>query len=237
MKVNIAWLYPDIKDVFGDKGNIAVLQKRCVERHIDCTITPYHIGDTIDFSVFNLLYFGTNILPEDTYVFSDLKRQKSNLQQAIAHKIPCFFVCGGFLAMGKNFYEGERSIGKGLGILDADVQFEKARCVGNVIATTSLCASELIGFENHHYHIQGITSPLAQLQVGKGNDGNGLQEGYDDGVLLATNLHGPLLPKNPEFADVILLRALHYQDEFATLTPLTLPYEKEARIQAKQRIA
>lgn len=235
MEMNILWLYHDMKDVFGDAGNIQVLKKRCEARDIACHIKTCGLGETVDMCDYDLVYFGTNLHGKDTYVMQDLCNRKDNIMAAIENGTIFFLVCGGFQAFG-NEYVYEDEIVAGLKILDFKSDYRnKANCIGNTYVECPWVKQTLIGFENHHYKVVGVQKPLGKVIMGKGNDASSTNEGYFDGQILGTNLHGPLLPKNPELADNIILAALSKRNPDIVITTLSDTYEEKARMAIQKR--
>lgn len=234
MELKILWLYHDIKDVFGDMGNLQVLKKRCHMRGIDCFITTCGIKEEADMSMYDLVYFGTNITGKDAYVLEDLKQRKDGIVQALNSGVFFLLICGGFQAFGKHYlYEDETIDALGVFSYQSDYRI-KTPCIGNVWVSSSFVAQEIIGFENHPYRISGITDPLGKVLLGKGN-GDGMAEGYVQEHVLGTNLHGPLLPKNPTLADKIIELALRCRYGDVVLRPLEDRYEQKAREALKKR--
>ena len=72
---------------------------------------------------------------------------------------------------------------------------------------------ELAGFENHGGRtlLDPGTTPLGRVVHGYGNDGGSGAEGARAGRCFGTYLHGPLLPRNPWFADLLLTEALAHR--------------------------
>lgn len=236
MELHILWLYHDIKDVFGDKGNIQVLKKRCRLRNIDCIVTTCGIDENIDMSLFDFVYFGTNIDYQDTYILQDLTRHKENIQHAIGKGVFFFLVNGGFAVFGKEYQVGNEIV-PALDILDyTSIYKQNEACIGNAYVATPFTDDVLIGFENHRYQIIHNRHPLGKVLMGKGNNVNEGIEGYFHEHIMGTNLHGPLLPKNPAFADKILEFALSRQYPNVIIEPLEDIYEEKARAAFLKRL-
>jgi len=118
-----------------------------------------------------------------------------------------------FLGVG----EGYELLGS-LGLLDIRTVEGEKRFVGNVTATADfLKPKTIVGFENHsgRTYLQGETKPLAIVSTGCGNNGEDKTEGARYKNVFGTYLNGPVLPKNPHFADYLLELALGHE-----LTPL-----------------
>ncbi len=117
---------------------------------------------------------------------------------------------------------------KGLALLDVESVPGKSRSVGELKTKSSLLNLELSGFENHSGHsiLGRDVKPFAKVISGKGN-GDGKFDGAMEGNVFGTYMHGPLLARNPAFADLLLTRAA--KRKFAQISdPLAMSYSKIA---------
>ena len=230
MSITIGWLYPDLMSTYGDRGNIITLQKRCAWRGISTNIKEITVDDNAD-SMKNcdLFFMGGGEDRKQEIASSDLiKTGKAEiLREMLENNIPGLFICGAYQFLGQYYQPavGERI--PGLGILDLytiNPGPEKLRCIGNIITTTiQLRRSKLrnytkmVGFENHggRTYLGKNVQPLGTIIKGFGNNGEDKTEGAIYKNTFGTYLHGPLLPKNPGFADHFLKLALQkkYQNE------------------------
>jgi CobQ-like glutamine amidotransferase family enzyme len=108
------------------------------------------------------------------------------------------------------------------------------RMIGDVLLECELEPGErrlLAGFENHAGRtvLDPGAEALGRVVAGFGNDGESGFEGCRVGRTVGTYLHGPLLPRNPWFADWLLAQALaHRGGEPPKLEPLGDELEAEA---------
>lgn len=217
MKLNICHLYPDLLDLYGDRGNILALAARCRWRGIEPAIQKASIGENLDFRKMDILFLGGGSDREQGLLVQDLMQREDELRSAIEDGLVVLSICGGYQMLGK-FYQmanGEKI--QGLGILDVWTIAGAKRLIGNVVVeldeqvvNANSRFKTLVGFENHSgktYLGQGVRS-LGKVLSGNGNNGDDGQEGVRYHNVFGTYLHGPLLPKNPHFADLLLELAM-----------------------------
>lgn len=203
-------------NTYGDKGNIAVLKKRCEWRNIECQIKELNIGfKSRDLSECNLIFMGGAQDRQQKIVSSDLEEKTAILRKMIDNDIPGLFICGAYQFLGRYYKEADGTIIKGLGILDIYTENpgeNKGRLIGNVIAECSLNGKKelIVGFENHggRTFLGKNSLPLARVIKGYGNNGDDKTEGVVYRKSIGTYLHGPILPKNPLLADLLIKNAL-----------------------------
>ncbi|MHB8124754.1 MAG: type 1 glutamine amidotransferase [Desulfitobacteriaceae bacterium] len=208
MNLNICHLYPDLLDLYGDRGNILTLAARCRWRGIETVVQRASLGDKLDFRSMDILFIGGGSDREQSLLVQDLMQRKVDLQAAIEDGLVVLTICGGYQLLGQYYQTAEGKKIPGLGILDLWTIAGSKRMIGNVVVETQ--PSTLVGFENHSgqtYLGSGLT-PLGKVLVGYGNNGQDSAEGLRHKNVFGTYLHGPLLPKNPDFADLILQQAL-----------------------------
>lgn len=235
--LKIGWLYPDLMSIYGDRGNIICLEKRCLWRNINVEIIKITIETKIsEFENCDLLFMGGAQDKQQEVASKDLLNNKGTIiKQLIEENIPALFICGAYQFMGQYYLGGEGEKIPGLGIFDLYTKhpgFNKERCVGNIITAiqnskfpyrVNKIKNYLVGFENHggRTYLGKEVQPLATVIKGFGNNGTDKTEGAVYKNALGTYLHGPILPKNPHLADWLIQKALEikYQKEI-TLSPL-----------------
>ena len=138
-------------------------------------------------------------------------------------------VCGGYQLLGK-YYKTRTETIEGLAILDITTEWEPERLVKNIILNSPLFGMPVVGFENHGGRTYiGDHTPLGKVFFGYGNTGKSGYEGVVYKNVIATYLHGPLLPKNPQVCDYLLERALKRKyGEDVRLEPLPDELERSA---------
>ena len=244
MKLKCCWLYHDIMDLYGDKGNIMVLTKRCMDRGIQFELDTCSIGEEKDFSQYHLLFLGGGADKEQRLLAEDLRSKKDSIVKALDAGTFMFLVCGGFQMFGQYYIDSHQNKIEGLKIFDyyTESMPKNKRAIGNILIQTKLEDEtyDVIGFENHGGMTKGITTPFGRVIKGYGNNGEDQGEGFLHEQVLGTYIHGPLLPKNPKVADYIIYKSLkkEYQDlTFASLLPLDDTLENQARSVMIKRIS
>ncbi len=232
-------LYPSLMNVYGDRGNIRCLQRRCAARGISLEVMPLEIGDTVAPDQFDILFMGGAQDHEQRLVASDLAEHKSGpLREAVERGVVFLGVCGGFQLAGRFYRGGEGEQLSGAGIFDLYTLHPGAsskRLIGNLAAEWE--GGTLVGFENHggRTYLGPRAEPLARVVRGFGNDGVSGFEGARYKNAFGCYLHGPVLPKNPALADRIIALAMENRYGEAILGPLHDAIELRAHDEALHR--
>ena len=229
MHVKICHLYPDILNLYGDRGNTIALERRCAWRGIECEVVGLGAGEDADFSEFDLFFIGGG-QDFDQYTLMDdfgIGRPGSKatrLCEAIEADVPVLAICGGYQLLGEYYVGADGSRVDFLGALPLFTEAGEGRLIGNMVFTADAIdgAPEVVGFENHagRTWLREGVKPLGHVRAGHGNNGEDGTEGAAFRNVIATYSHGPLLPKNPAIADELLLRALRRRDADAQLPAL-----------------
>lgn len=219
MKITIAHLYPDMLNLYGDSGNIATLKHRLSARGIDAEIKTYAIEDAIDFENTDIIFIGGGGEREQLTACNRLRELSDDLKAYAQDGGVILAVCGGFEVLGKYYKTAEATV-EGAGVLDITTEYAAERLIGNAVIESDVIGAAIVGFENHSGRVAiGSHTPLGKVLSGFGHDGNGL-EGVVYKNVIATYLHGPLLPKNPVLADYILAKAIEKRYGAADLAPI-----------------
>lgn len=221
-EINIVHLYPDLLNLYGDKGNIACMEMRLKWRGIDVNVSSCTNRDhSINLETADIIFVGGGSDREQEIVCGLLLEKKDELVSYVENGGVLVAVCGGYQLLGK-YYKTANSTIEGLGILDIYTDAGDTRLIGNVVLESELFSQKITGFENHagRTHI-GSHMPLGKVVYGHGNTGESGYEGVIYKNVFATYLHGPLLPKNPMLCDLILSRAVgHKYPDFEGFEPL-----------------
>jgi hypothetical protein len=239
-RLRVCALYPDLMNIYADRGNLALLQKRCDWRGLAFELAGSGLGDPLDPDAHDLFYIGGGQDRDQALCAEDLATiKRAALQQAANDGKVIFAVCGGYQLLG-HAYElgGERLPGVGLVDLET-VRGDGPRLIGNVAIEVDLDGHPrvLAGFENHggRTHLGASERPLGRVLRGHGNDGRSGREGVrggPHGTVVGTYLHGPLLPKNSWFSDWLTATALGR--DASELAPLDDALEAAAHAAARR---
>lgn len=237
MKLTIGHLYPDLLNLYGDRGNIQCMMKRCEWRGIEAETISFESDDEIDFSKLDIVLLGGGSDREQMLVCKKLKKIRDNFRNYVENNGVVIAVCGGFQLLG-NYYAAADGVMEGLGIVDIETNSGKDyRLIDNIMLESELCSMPVVGFENHagRTNIKNCR-PFGKVIYGSGNDGESGYEGIIYKNAIGTYLHGPLLPKNPQICDYLIQKALErkYQKEIV-LQPLDDKEEIEANTYIYER--
>lgn len=243
-ELHIGLILPDVLGTYGDDGNALVLRQRARMRGLSAEIHPVKLGEAVptDLDVYTL---GGG---EDTaqILAAEHLLADGGLSRAAEAGRPILAICAGFQVLGESFRAGGRVV-DGLGLIDATTTALHKRAIGEVTSAptgagmTADLTEPLTGFENH----MGATvlgpgaTPLGTVRRGMGNcdrhgaeglpdaDAQTAAEGAVQGSVVATYMHGPVLARNPQLADLLLARAMGIAP--AELEPLDIPVVDKLR--------
>ncbi len=229
MKLTIGHLYPDLLNLYGDRGNIQCLMKRCLWRGIEAETIAFELDDNIDFSNLDIVLLGGGSDREQMLVCEKLKEIQKDFKEYVEQGGVVIAICGGYQLLG-NYYKTDMGTIEGLSLVDMYTEQGEERLIDNIVLQSELFDMPIVGFENHGGRtFIGENKPLGKVLYGSGNDGKSGYEGVVYKNVIGTYLHGPLLPKNPQLADELILRALRKKyGENITLSALDDSQEKAA---------
>jgi len=239
--ITICYLYSRSMSIYGDKGNVICLQRRAEWRNKEVKIIEYNIGDkNIDWHDVDIFFFGGGQDLQQEAVADDLQKVGSKIiEQVVKNKAAVLAICGGLQLLAKYYETIDGKKIDGIGLFEAYTVGGKRRFIGNVAIETELFGEKriIVGFENHSgrtYADWQKVSPLGNVLVGGGNNGEDQTEGIVYLNAVGSYLHGSLLPKNPWLADWLLLRGLERRYEKYVLNDLDDQVELHANQAARE---
>ena len=211
-KLNIVHLFPDLLNLYGDRGNIECLRMRSKWRGIDAHVTEYNLDDRIALADADIVLLGGGSDREQQIVCTRLQKMKQELHGYVEDGGSVLAVCGGYQLLG-HYYDTPDGRMEGLSLLDLYTEHGAPRLISNVVLRNETLPQELpyeiVGFENHGGRTYiGSHTPFGTVLCGHGNNGKDAREGVLYKNVIGTYLHGPLLPKNPHLCDLLIRRAL-----------------------------
>lgn len=258
--LRVGALYPELMNIYADRGNLLMLERRCEWRGIGFHLTSLTLGDRLHPDRHDLIYLGGGQDRDQLLCAKDLVQVKGeSLRAAAAQGTLVLGVCGGYQLLGRSYELSPSEKIEGIGLLDVETVREQGpRLIGNVTIAVGLeepplrvglcgvrgastepdptdqAPNVLAGFENHggRTRLLGGQAPLGRVLKGFGNDGHSGFEGAISGSVIGTYLHGPLLPKNAWFADWLIAAALRLAP--SDLPPLDDTLEREAHLSARR---
>lgn len=231
MELNICHLYPDLLNVYGDVGNIKILEHRAKARGITVNIKNISLDDEFNADEMDIVFFGGGQDYEQSIVSTDLKDNKrEELKKYIENGKVLIAICGGYQLLGKYYMAANGEKINGLDILNIYTDSGEERFIGDTVILNEETNETYVGFENHsgRTHINDL-KPLGKCIVGFGNNG---QDGYEGCIYkntYCTYFHGCLLAKNPELADRLLKTALELKYDSVTLESINDTLELNAK--------
>jgi CobQ-like glutamine amidotransferase family enzyme len=212
-KLRLSWLYPDLMNIYADRGNIAVLRARCEWRGIGFEWSSSSLGEWLDPDSADFFYMGGGQDRDQAAVAEDMVATKRDaLHTAQERDAVILAVCGGYQLLGSSYQLGHEKL-PGVELVDLHTVREAGpRLIGNCAIENDLGGGDRViaGFENHggRTYLGENEQPLGKVLHGFGNNGRDGYEGVRRGNTIGTYLHGPLLPKNIWLADRLIELAL-----------------------------
>lgn len=240
-RLRVCALYPDLMNIYADRGNLLVLQHRCAWRGLGFELSASRLGEELDPDSADLFYIGGGQDRDQLLCARDLASVKREALHAAAGRGAVILaVCGGYQLLGHAYVTDParrpQETLPGVGLVDLEtVRRDGPRLIGNVAIEVELAPGErrvLAGFENHAGRtvLGSAAAPLGRVLRGHGNNGSDGLEGVRAGSVIGTYLHGPLLPKNAWFADWLIAAALG----LSPLAPLDDRLEDAAHAEARR---
>lgn len=257
--LNICHLYPDLMDTYGDMGNIITIIKRCQWRGIKVNLKGVSVGNSLSTDNFDLFFFGGGQDKAQVIVAKDLRKKAKNIRRSVDKGAVLLSICGGYQLLQNYFKTKEDKKIQGIGLFNAYTVGSDDRMIQNLlIKITPNLQSEmtsvyptiqrlpsggnqptdlLVGFENHSgkTYLSKDVKPLGTVLKGAGNNGEDKTEGAIYKNAFGCYLHGSLLPKNPHFADFLIVRALERRYGIVKLKSLDDTLEWQAHKSAIAR--
>lgn len=232
--VNIVHLYPEELNIYGDNGNVLTLQQRLEWRGYKANLTKVGIGKKVPKNT-DIIVAGGGQDKGQFEVEKDLKTKGPEIKAMAKDGVTILAICGTYQLLGNHYITGEGKVLKGIGLFDAYTEAGNQRLIGNVVVDTPV--GKVVGFENHSGQTFLGAGQLyfGQVKRGHGNNSSTKDEGALKYNSFGSYLHGPLLPKNPKFADELIRRALVRKFGDAKLEPLDDTVEGYAFTVASQR--
>lgn len=242
MKIAVAHLYPAYLNIYADRGNIAVLTARAAARGHELVVDEIAPGQELVAGAHDLLYIGGGQDREQALIAPDLAGRADVLRAAAEEGVAALAVCGGYQLLGRGYRGRDGSWMPGAGLFPLETVAGDTRMIGDVLLECELVPGErhtVAGFENHAGRtlLDVGATPLGRVVAGYGNDGASGFEGCVVERAIGTYLHGPLLPRNPWLADLLLSWALAHAEGGAAvpLAPLDDALEAAAHAVSSAR--
>ena len=243
MELNICHLYPDILNLYGDRGNIITIKRRLESRGIKVNIDECSIGQPLNADKYDIFFIGGGQDFEQEVLLRDLSSGKAqDIRTAVEEEKTFLAICGGYQMLGEYYKTWDGVQLDFIGAIGVHTIGAKERMIGNYMFRTTPESGDtvVVGFENHSgkTYLSEQVAPLGMMLSGNGNNGEDKTEGARYKNVFGTYSHGSLLPKNPVLCDFILQTALnHRYDGAEPLTPLDDTLELNAHRYMQERLS
>ena len=243
MELNICHLYPDILNLYGDRGNIITMKRRLEDRGIKVNIDECSIGQPLNADKYDIFFIGGGQDFEQEVLLRDLSAGKAqDIRTAVEEEKTFLAICGGYQMLGEYYKTWDGVQLDFIGAIGVHTIGAKERMIGNYMFRTTPESGDtvVVGFENHSgkTYLSEQVAPLGMMLSGNGNNGEDKTEGARYKNVFGTYSHGSLLPKNPVLCDFILQTALnHRYDGAEPLAPLDDTLELNAHRYMQERLS
>lgn len=243
MELNICHLYPDILNLYGDRGNIITMKRRLEGRGIKVNIDECSIGQPLNADKYDIFFIGGGQDFEQEVLLRDLSSGKAqDIRTAVEEEKTFLAICGGYQMLGEYYKTWDGVQLDFIGAIGVHTIGAKERMIGNYMFRTTPENGDtvVVGFENHSgkTYLSEQVAPLGMMLSGNGNNGEDKTEGARYKNVFGTYSHGSLLPKNPVLCDFILQTALnHRYDGAEPLAPLDDTLELNAHRYMQERLS
>ena len=243
MELNICHLYPDILNLYGDRGNIITMKRRLEGRGIKVNIDECSIGQPLNADKYDIFFIGGGQDFEQEVLLRDLSSGKAqDIRTAVEEEKTFLAICGGYQMLGEYYKTWDGVQLDFIGAIGVHTLGAKERMIGNYMFRTTPESGDtvVVGFENHpgKTYLSEQVAPLGMMLSGNGNNGEDKTEGARYKNVFGTYSHGSLLPKNPVLCDFILQTALnHRYDGAEPLAPLDDTLELNAHRYMQERLS
>lgn len=243
MELNICHLYPDILNLYGDRGNIITMKRRLEGRGIKVNIDECSIGQPLNADKYDIFFIGGGQDFEQEVLLRDISSGKAqDIRTAVEEEKTFLAICGGYQMLGEYYKTWDGVQLDFIGAIGVHTIGAKERMIGNYMFRTTPESGDtvVVGFENHSgkTYLSEQVAPLGMMLSGNGNNGEDKTEGARYKNVFGTYSHGSLLPKNPVLCDFILQTALnHRYDGAEPLAPLDDTLELNAHRYMQERLS
>ena len=200
--MKILHLYYDIMNLYGDYGNVSVLERVINQSGAECEVVKKSLGDSVDFNDYGFVFIGSGTEKNQKLVLEDFKRISDGFKEYIEADKPALLTGNSFEMLGKTITDCEGKEHGGLGLFGFTVtEQNKTRMTADAIFECDFLDRPLVGFINKCSQIYGIKDNAFTVRRGLADNDNVKTEGLKYKSLIGTHLTGPVVVKNPHFAE------------------------------------
>lgn len=198
MKLNLLHFYPDLMSLYGSYANVLLLKRHLEDLGNTVTVVSVRPGEEADIAGADFLFMGAGTERCQKAALADFARFGGAVKEAASSGTAMLFAGTAMELLGGTVTDDAGKTYDGIGLGSFTAVQGKRRFVGDVYGTTDLYAPPVVGFMNKCAVISGVETPLlTACAMGFGNEKERGPEGFHLNNVLASELTGPLLVKNP----------------------------------------
>ena len=184
-EIKICWLFNDLLDLYGDSGNLRILEYYLKEKEIPYSITEKGLYDEICFTDYDFVYCGPGKLKNLKEAAKRLNQKKESLMEAIEKEVFFLFSGSSCILLGKELKDAKGEVTPCVGLFDYSATDQDKVMIEDVFTTLPFSDRKVYGFINR-------TATLDN------ENEQSRKEGFIYKNVFASWLLGPLLVKNPD---------------------------------------
>lgn len=202
-EIKILWLYSDLLDLYGDRGNISSITYVLKQNDIPFIVDEKSIFDQLDFNDYDMIYAGPGKDKNILTAAQHLNKYSEEIKKAVEDG-KLFLICGNAqLLFGKTVTDLENNIHEGCGLFDYTARITGKVYIDDFIGKTELTEKPCYCFINRTSEIEGCNEkPLFDVLYSQKDIGK--TEGIIKNNYCSTWALGPLLAKNPDLLKVFI---------------------------------
>lgn len=209
MEIKLLHLYYDIMNLYGEYGNIKILEQHLKDQGCEVIVDKKTINEDIKFEQYDFIYIGSGTEKNQEIILKDImEKHKDELKNVIEKEKVILLTGNSYEILGKSI-DGKEA----LGILDFEVERTKSRVTADIIATNKIFKNKVVGFVNNSSSIKNNDEAFFEIEFGVGQNKEDKKEGILYKNTIGTHLIGPLLVRNPEVLEFIINKICMQKDE------------------------
>ena len=204
MEIKFIHFYPDLMNLYGSYANVAVLQSYFEEMGDTVHVELVAPGDSANVAGADFLFMGAGTERSQKAALADFTRFSDAVRAKAEQGLVMLFAGTAMEILGASITDDAGQRYDGIGLAKFTAVQGRRRIVGDVYGKTELYPEPVVGFMNKCSIISGVETPLlTSLSLGFGNESEGGAEGFHWKNVFASQLTGPLLPKNPRMLEAV----------------------------------
>lgn len=204
MEIKLLHLYYDIMNLYGEYGNIKILEEHLKDQGFTVTVDRKTLGEEKELENYDFIYMGCGTEKNQMCIVQDFKKEKDTLSKLIEDGKNILFTGNSYEILGKKINDEEA-----LGIFGFETENVSKRITEDVICTSNLLENKVVGFINNMSKVTNIQDSLFKVEWGIEDQTEGIA--YKN--LIGTHIIGPILIRNPELLRLLITRICTKKDE------------------------